>query len=181
MIYKSPQELELIEKLESVVNSLNYELRDLELRAGRPALLRITIDIADRSRGVHLDDCFEVHKVLDPLLDVWDPVEAAYTLEVSSPGEKAPLRLKTHFEEAIGSNIDFKTREAVSMPSNPTAAPRKNWKGKLIAVSETSIQLEDALGTHEIPADLIEGARWMREWTAKEAEASRAIKGEEVL
>ncbi len=178
MIYKSPKELELIEKLESVVSSLNYELRDLELRQGRPALLRITIDIPDRSRGVTLDDCYEVHRVLDPLFDVWDPLEDAYTLELSSPGEKAPLRLKQHFEEAIGTLIDFKTREPVKMPSNPTAAPRKNWKGKLIAVGEHSIQLEDTLGTHEIDAGLIEGCRWLREWSAKEAEDSKKSKGE---
>lgn len=168
MIYKSPKELELIEKLGSVVSSLNYELRDVDIRQGKPALVRITIDIQDRSRGVTLDDCYEVHQVLDPLFDSWDPLEMAYTLEVSSPGEKAPLRLKSHFEEALGSEIEFRTREAVKMPSNPTAAPRKNWKGKLLAVEEEKIQLEDSMGSHEVATSLIEGARWLRDWSAKD-------------
>ncbi len=168
MIYKSPKELELIEKLGSVVSSLNYELRDVDIRQGKPSLVRITIDIQDRSRGVTLDDCYEVHQVLDPLFDAWDPLEMAYTLEVSSPGEKAPLRLKEHFEEALGSDIEFRTREAVKMPSNPTAAPRKNWRGKLLEVAEDKIKLEDSMGTHEVDTSLIEGARWLRDWTAKD-------------
>lgn len=167
MVYKSPKELELIDKLGSVVDSLNYELRDVDIRPGRPALVRVTIDVKDRSRGVTLDDCYEVHQVIDPLFDVWDPLEMAYTLEVSSPGEKAPLRLKNHFEEAIGSEIEFKTREALKMPSVPTAAPRKNWKGKLLNVDDTKIQLEDTMGIHDVEVSLIEGARWMREWSAK--------------
>lgn len=168
MIYKSPKELELIEKLDSVVSSLNYELRDVDIRQGKPSLVRVTIDIQDRSRGVTLDDCYEVHKVIDPLFDVWDPLQMAYTLEVSSPGEKAPLRLKNHFEEAVGSEIEFRTREAIKMENNPTAAPRKNWKGKLLAVAEEKIQLEDSMGIHDVDTSLIEGARWIRDWSAKD-------------
>lgn len=178
MIYKSPKELELIEKLESVVASLNYELRDIDIRLGRPALVRITIDMPTRERGITLDDCYEVHKAVDPLFDVWDPLEMNYTLEVSSPGEKAPLRSKAHFEEAVGGNIEFKTREAVAMPSQPTAAPRKNWKGKLISIDDNKIQIEDALGVHEVEASLVEGARWLRDWSAKDRDVTSLVEGE---
>jgi hypothetical protein len=54
------------------------------------------------------------------------------------------------------------------MPSNPTAAPRKNWKGKLLSVSEEKIQLEDSMGVHDVDTSLIEGARWIRDWSAKD-------------
>lgn len=170
MIYKDPKELELIEKLSPVIQSLNYELRDVVIHPGTPSIIRITLDIGDRSRGVTLDDCYEVHKVLDPLFDVWDPLERNYTLEVSSPGEKAPIRLKKHFEEAIGDEIEFKTREAIKMENNPTAAPRKNWKGRLVKVNgesedDTKILIEDPMGTHIIDTGLIETARWLRNWT----------------
>lgn len=172
MIYKSPKELELIEKVTPVVSSLNYELRDISMRSGQPLVIRVTIDIKDRSRGVTLDDCYEVHRVLDPLFDVWDPLQRAYTLEISSPGERAPLRLQSHFEEAIGQEIEFKTREAIKMEQSPTAAPRKNWKGKLVGVQvDTSkILLEDSVGTHVIDASLVEEARWLRNWTTKDSE-----------
>ncbi len=172
MIYKSPKELELIEKVTPVVSSLNYELRDISMRSGQPLVIRVTIDIKDRSRGVTLDDCYEVHRVLDPLFDVWDPLQRAYTLEISSPGERAPLRLQSHFEEAIGQEIEFKTREAIKMEQSPTAAPRKNWKGKLVGVQAdaSKILLEDSVGTHVIDASLVEEARWLRNWTTKDSE-----------
>lgn len=174
MIYKSPKELELIEKVSPVVSSLNYELRDINMRNGQPLVIRVTIDIKDRSRGVTLDDCYEVHRVLDPLFDVWDPIQRAYTLEISSPGEKAPLRLASHFEEAVGQEIEFKTREALKMEQSPTAAPRKNWKGKLLGIktedSTAKIMLEDSVGTHVIDASLVEEARWLRNWSAKDSD-----------
>ena len=162
----------MLEKISPVVGSLNYELRDVDIRSGQPAMVRVTIDIADRTRGVTLDDCYEVHKVLDPLFDVWDPFERNYTLEVSSPGEKAPIRSAQHFEEAIGEEIEFKTREALGMPSNPTAAPRKNWKGRLRKVLQNEsanhqIEIEDPLGIHLIDAEQIETARWLRNWKCK--------------
>lgn len=174
MIYKSPKELELIEKVTPVVSSLNYELRDISMRNGQPLVIRVTIDIKDRSRGVTLDDCCEVHRVLDPLFDVWDPIQRAYTLEISSPGERAPLRLDSHFEEAKGQEIEFKTREALKMEQSPTAAPRKNWKGKLLGIKTeegvVKIILEDSVGTHVIDASLVEEARWLRNWSAKDSD-----------
>jgi ribosome maturation factor RimP len=111
---------------------------------------------------------------LDPLFDVWDPIQRAYTLEISSPGEKAPLRLASHFEEAVGQEIEFKTREALKMEQSPTAAPRKNWKGKLLGIktedSTAKIMLEDSVGTHVIDASLVEEARWLRNWSAKDSD-----------
>lgn len=184
MIYKSPKELELIEKVTPVVSSLNYELRDISLRNGQPLVIRVTIDIKDRSRGVTLDDCYEVHRVLDPLFDVWDPIQRAYTLEISSPGERAPLRLDSHFEEAKGQEIEFKTREALKMEQSPTAAPRKNWKGKLVGVKTeqggAQIILEDSVGTHVIDASLVEEARWLRNWSTKDSDKETINKSQKM-
>ncbi len=184
MIYKSPKEKELIDKLDPLVDSLHFELRDVEVRPGQPALVRVTIDLKDRSRGVNLEDCYEVHQLLGPLFDVWDPIEMAYTLEVSSPGEKAPLRSFSHFKEAIGGEIEFKTREALKIEFNPTAAPRKKWRGILLEVLESdlaedsfTLKLEDSMGIHHINSSLVEQAKWLRNWTAKIEKKEGSSKG----
>ncbi len=165
-IYKSQLELELIAKVEPVVTSLNYLLRDLEVLGKSSPTIRITIDKS--SEAVGIDDCEIVHQKLSPMFDLWDPVPGAYTLELSSPGEEAPMRLMSHFEEALGGNIRFETREALPLPE--PFKPRRRWAGKLEKIDQDNktISISDSMGTHVVPFEQIQSAFWVREWTAKD-------------
>src|SRR5436305_869460 len=112
-VVKNPIEKELIAKVEPILASMGYALRDLEVlgASGRSAVIRVTLDSVAATATVAagaeigIDDCSKVHEVLNPLFDVWDPLPGTYTLEVSSPGEKPNLRLLQHFEEALGQKI----------------------------------------------------------------------------
>lgn len=76
--------------LRPLVEGLGYEFVGLELSGPRHALLRIYID-HPRAGGVNLDDCETVSREVAALLDVEDPIESSYRLEVSSPGLDRPL------------------------------------------------------------------------------------------
>lgn len=163
-----PGDGELMSKVEPVVESMGYGLRNLEIQRGRSSLVRVTLEHLDPSQTIGIDDCERVHEALGPLFDVWDPFTGAYTLEVSSPGERPQLRLLRHFEAALGENVRIETREALPMPA--PAKPRRNWQGQLLSVDAEAqnLALKDEFGQHSIPFNQIRSAIWLREWSTKE-------------
>lgn len=88
------------------------EIYDVELVGGGGSrALRVFIDKADGA-GVSIDDCSNVSRGLNLLLDVEDVIPGgAYNLEVSSPGLERPLRTPVHFRRAAGSRAFVKTFE----------------------------------------------------------------------
>ncbi len=165
-VYKNKKEQELLANIEPVLSNLGFLCRDVEVLSGKSSTVRVTIDKSPENKdGISIDDCANVHRVLGPMFDVWDPLPEAYTLEVSSPGEKPRLRILDHFREALGENIKFQTLEPIKMPE--PAKPRKNWEGRLLKVEdEGSILIKDKEGVeHSIPMGTIKNAMWLRVWT----------------
>jgi ribosome maturation factor RimP len=59
--------------------------------------------MAERPDGtMSIEDCELVSRTLSPALDVADPIEKAYRLEISSPGLDRPLVRKSDFERYAG-------------------------------------------------------------------------------
>ena len=90
--------------IEPVVAAAGFDLEEITVvPAGRRRLVRVVID---SDAGVDLDAAAEVSAALSVRLDegVADEVfgEAAYTLEVTSPGIGRPLTLPRHFRRATG-------------------------------------------------------------------------------
>ena len=85
--------------LEPVVEQAGAELEDLtEQRAGSRRLIRVVVD---RDGGVSLDDIAEVTRSVSGALDVYDGIgDAAYVLEVTSPGVDRPLTTPRHWRRA---------------------------------------------------------------------------------
>ncbi len=79
-----------------VVESLGFKVYDIEVTTKK-----LTVYI-EKQGGVTIDDCEIVSRNLSALLDVKDPFESSYTLEVSSPGINRKLKTKEHFLAAIG-------------------------------------------------------------------------------
>lgn len=102
----------------------------------RPAALdadgRVLVDPPDRSIGV--EDCQRVSQDLSAILDVEDPVERAYTLEVSSPGLERPLRHRTDYERFVGRLAKIVVREAVN--------GQMHFEGRLRGVDDEAVELE---------------------------------------
>lgn len=94
--------------------------------------LRVFIDKVGEG-GVSIDDCSNVSRGLNLMLDVDDLIPGgAYNLEVSSPGLERPLRTPTHFERAKGSRAMVKTFEAFAElnPSLDEASKLKLGRAK---------------------------------------------------
>lgn len=65
--------------------------------------------IIDKEGGVNIDDCEQMSRAFDPVLDEADPISSAYYLEVSSPGLGRPLTRPAHFERLMGSEARLHT------------------------------------------------------------------------
>ena len=137
-------------------------LEDLGFRLVRVAMLgrgdRQTLQImAERSDGtISIDDCETISKQLSPLLDAFDPLPGAYSLEVSSPGIDRPLVRPSDFEDWAGHEAKVELREAID--------GRKRFRGVLEGAEGDEVRLEvelDQIGRQVIglPIALIGEAR----------------------
>jgi ribosome maturation factor RimP len=71
-------------------------------------LVRVFID---KPGGVSVGDCERVHVSLGHALDVQDPIQHPYTLEVSSPGLDRPLKTVEQFQRSQGKLLRIKLRQ----------------------------------------------------------------------
>jgi ribosome maturation factor RimP len=86
---------------------MGYNFWGLECQASEnTAQVRIFID---HSEGITLDDCSRVSQQLSAVLDVEDPVQVPYTLEISSPGINRKLFSAEQMKAAVGSKVKVKT------------------------------------------------------------------------
>jgi ribosome maturation factor RimP len=98
--------LKLTELAERIASHKGLKVYDLELfGSGRGKTLRIFIDRADVTEKVSLEDCSEFSKALSLILDVEDPIDGAYNLEVSSPGIERELKKPWHYEQSVGKSV----------------------------------------------------------------------------
>ena len=86
--------------LEAPVAELGLDLEAVEVtKAGKRQVLRVAVD---RDGGISMDDIAEATRVVSQLLDENDVMgDAAYTLEVSSPGVDRPLTLPRHWRRNV--------------------------------------------------------------------------------
>lgn len=90
--------------IKSVDNS--FELVDVEfVKEGKHRFLRVYMD---KTGGITLDDCSLISHYLDEKLDLLDPVEENYFLEVSSPGIERPLKKEADYTRFAGQLVELK-------------------------------------------------------------------------
>lgn len=129
-----PVGAKIAELLEPHIERQGYELVSVEYRKGtRNSLLRLLVD--KPGGGIALDDLEKLSPVLSDLLDVYDPIEGRYMLEVSSPGVNRPLRKLEHFEAVRGERVKIRTHQAHD--------GQKSFIGKLVEVAPEGIEVDD--------------------------------------
>lgn len=117
--------------IEPAVRAMDCELWGIEyLAQGKHTTLRIFIEKQD---GVQVDDCEKVSKQVSAVLDVEDPIQAAYTLEVSSPGVDRILFERQQYEQFLGEQLKVRLRANFD--------GRRNFSGILVALEDEEVVL----------------------------------------
>ena len=140
LIAKTAIDRRLAEIVTPVIEGLGFELVRIRLMGGNTKTLQI---MADRPEGgIDVADCARISTGVSAALDVEDPIEDAYHLEVSSPGIDRPLTRLKDFEVWEGYEVRLETQEQID--------GRKRFKGVLAGVEgdEVLINIED--GQHGV-------------------------------
>ena len=115
-----------------ILDENNLELYDIEfLKEAGHYFLRIYID---SDKGININDCEKVNRLLGKVLDEKDPIEHEYILEVSSPGIERFLKTDNHYKKYIGYNIKINLYKPFEN--------HKIYKGKLINFDENNLEIE---------------------------------------
>lgn len=118
--------------IEPVLRGMGFRLVRVRLSGQHGLTLQI---MAEREDGtMTVEDCEEVSRAVSPALDVDDPIEKAYHLEVSSPGIDRPLVRTSDFIAWTGHLLKLETSVLV--------ADRKRFKGKIAEADADGILLE---------------------------------------
>lgn len=128
---------------EVVALSLKLRVYHLELvGSGHNKILRIFIDRPDKEK-VTLQDCSDFSKAISEKLDENDPIEGAYSLEVSSPGVERILAQAWHYQESVGESVYLQLKQPLSAEGeNQKFGNRKKLTGVLKAVQDEKLSID---------------------------------------
>ncbi len=116
---------------EPVIEDLGYRLVRVKVSGAEGCTVQIMAEQPDGSMTV--EDCEAVSRALSPVLDVADPIDRAYRLEISSPGIDRPLVRKSDFDRYAG----HLARIEMEVPVNG----RKRFRGLLAGTEDEAARL----------------------------------------
>ncbi|HET7594603.1 MAG TPA: ribosome maturation factor RimP [Stellaceae bacterium] len=123
-------------KIEAIIapslEAMGYRVVRIAVTGGRRATLQIMAERADDA-AMTVDDCADISRTVSALLDVADPIDSAYFLEVSSPGIDRPLVKREDFTRFAG----HEARVELNTPVDG----RKRFRGRLEGIDGDRVQL----------------------------------------
>jgi ribosome maturation factor RimP len=108
--------------IEPSLDAMGYELVRVMMQGRQRPTLQIMAERKD-GKWMTVDDCADISRSISAIFDVEDPIQGAYTLEVSSPGIDRPLTRAKDF--ATWAGFEAKLESLVPVDG------RKRFKGKL--------------------------------------------------
>ncbi len=132
LIAKTSIDQRLAQIVTPVIEGLGFELVRLRVMSGKTRTLQIMADKPEG--GIEVDDCADISTSVSAVLDVEDPLEDAYTLEVSSPGIDRPLTRLKDFAQWEGYEARVETSELID--------GRRRFKGVLMGVEGDEVLIE---------------------------------------
>ena len=130
------------ELVQPIVDARNIEIVDIEyVKEAGQFYLRIYLE---KEGGITLDDCAEVSRELNPILDEKDPIKDNYFLEVCSSGLDRPLKKEKDFIRYAGYDVEIKLYK----PLNGT----KQLEGELIGLTEDK-KIKVVIDNNEVEFD----------------------------
>ncbi|HEX4570005.1 MAG TPA: ribosome maturation factor RimP [Dongiaceae bacterium] len=142
---------EIARLVEPTLNGMGYELVRVQFGGGdRRPTLQIMAERADR-RAMAVEDCAEISRVLSALLDVEDPVQGSYMLEVSSPGIDRPLLRPADYERFTGFEARLELRQPID--------GRRRFRGRLAGIENECVRVVEPAGELRLPLEEISKAK----------------------
>ena len=148
-------EAQIARIVEPVANDLGYSLVRVKISQENGLTLQIMAE--DANGRFAITDCERLSKDISPALDVEDPIDREYHLEVSSPGIDRPLVRARDFRTYIGHEAKIELGELVN--------GRKRFRGIIAAVDDESVTIKlpdapkDTDPNHRLPLSALAEAK----------------------
>jgi len=117
--------------VEPVANDLGYSLVRVKVTQENGCTLQIMAE--DKTGRFAITDCERLSKDISPALDVEDPIDREYHLEVSSPGIDRPLVRARDYRTYLGHEAKVELGDALE--------GRKRFRGLIAAASDDSVTI----------------------------------------
>ncbi len=144
-------ERRIAEMIEPSLEGMGYELVRVLMQGRQKPVLQIMAERKDGA-GMTVEDCADISRQISALLDVEDPIEGEYSLEVSSPGIDRPLTRPKDYETYAGFEAKLETSEPLE--------GRKRFRGKLLGLDEHGCVKLVADGVEwAVPLTIVKGAK----------------------
>lgn len=115
-----------------LLDPMGYALVRIHVSGGGQPTLQVMAERTD-GKGMTIDDCETISRVLSVRFDTDDPVAGAYTLEVSSPGIDRPLVRAADYRRFTGHIARVETRVPVE--------GRRRFSGRIASATDSHIRL----------------------------------------
>jgi ribosome maturation factor RimP len=131
--------------VEPVVDQLGYRLVRVKISGLDGCTVQIMAERPDGS--MNIDDCEALSRALSPVLDVADPVDRAYRLEVSSPGIDRPLVRRSDFDRYAGHVVKVELTRPVE--------GRRRFRGVLLGSEGEAARIRPDTVAAGQPAEIV--------------------------
>jgi ribosome maturation factor RimP len=119
------------ELVQPLLDERNFELWDVEyVKEGQDYFLRIFID---KPGGITIDDCVDISRAMNEILDREDYISDPYTFEVSSPGLGRQIKNDRQMEKSIGEDVEIRTYKAIDK--------QKQFEGVLVKFDKDTVTI----------------------------------------
>ncbi|RXK00583.1 MULTISPECIES: ribosome maturation factor RimP [Arcobacteraceae] len=142
--------MNLEESIEIAVQGCGAEVYDIvSLKENDMNIFRVYVTAKE---GINLDKCAEISRMISPILDLDEPMNGKYNLEVSSPGIERKLKNPRHYKASIGDKVKLKDFD------------KNTIKGELLSADDNEIKIKTEHGEEIISYDEISSASTYFEW-----------------
>ena len=149
LITKTLLESRILLIAKPIIQDMGFEVIRIRLIDGKSKLIQIMID--SPKMNITVDDCANISNELSAAIDVEDPYEDAFNLEVSSPGIDRPLTRLCDFDQWSGYEAKLETTSAIE--------GQKRFKGILSGTDDDEVLIKMDIGTIGLKFDWLSDAK----------------------
>ncbi|WP_196259899.1 ribosome maturation factor RimP [Pelagibacterium limicola] len=172
-VRETPLEARIAAIVEPIAESLGYDLVRIRVTQENGCTLQIMCE--DTHGRFTIEDCEALNADLSPVLDLEDPIDREYHLEISSPGVDRPLVRARDFAAFAGHEAKVELADMID--------GRKRFRGEIVGADDEtfSIRLPDAPQDedpiHRLPLTALADAKLVL--TDKLLDAARQMQAED--
>ncbi|MBO6837303.1 MAG: ribosome maturation factor RimP [Alphaproteobacteria bacterium] len=156
-------EKRIADMISPALEDMGFGVVRIRLSGSQRVTLQIMADRLDET-PITVEDCADISRAVSAILDVEDPIDRAYALEVSSPGIDRPLTRPRDFERFAGFEVKIELDQIMD--------GRRRFRGILGGIDGNAVSIETDTAEFQIPFEAIRDAKLVL--TDALIEASRA-------